>query len=290
MPGKPGKGQPDQRGTLTRPHIIDHRLHLFCRFRRVGAVALNNVQILKCRQVGGDVAAGSLLLAGDRDGVAVILDVEEHRQLESSGDGQGRPETVGSDRSFTSQHYRDGIAIGFLLEHRAPVFDRLGPAGGGGVLGADIAGHRQHRGAAPGGQVAHHPDVAAVAVAAGFHQRGGKGIFQVQPQAEQQGTGAVVSADAVVRMGEQAAQDRLGQVVTASGKLVEYLFARHQFAFFEMIHRPGGQHQPGDMLPVKIRMYCVAAHEKPCRQMIEILAIYRQGNQYRSCVGKCQVL
>ena len=73
---------------------------------RIGAVAVADQQVAERGQVGGDVGARGLQLRRDRDAVAVVLDVEQHRQLERGRDGERRPEAVGGDGRFTAQHAR----------------------------------------------------------------------------------------------------------------------------------------------------------------------------------------
>src|SRR6476661_3739141 len=91
--------------------LTDHVFEKPSRFRRLSPVTIANVEILKRRQIFGDVAARRLKISGYRDSIAVVLDVEEDRQLERRSDRQRGPEAVGGHRCFASEHYRHGAVV-----------------------------------------------------------------------------------------------------------------------------------------------------------------------------------
>src|SRR6476660_3073605 len=106
MSAEAGNPETQQSRSFSVAHVTDHVFEKPSRFRGLSPIAVANVEILKRRQIFGDVAARRLKISGDRDSIAIVLDVEEDRQLERRSDRQRGPEAVGGDRCFAAQHYR----------------------------------------------------------------------------------------------------------------------------------------------------------------------------------------
>src|SRR6185312_2873919 len=114
-------------------------------------------------QIGGNVAAWSLHFSRHRDAEAVVLDIEEHRQAQRGGDGEGGPEPIGRHRSVATENDRDAAIVACIPQHFAAIADGLSPTCGGCVLRSDTAARRQHRGASLCRQVEYNTNVAPVA-------------------------------------------------------------------------------------------------------------------------------
>ena len=54
---------------------------------RVGAIAIEDRQPGKAREIRGDILARCLKFRGNRNAVAIILNINEQRQLLSGGNG-----------------------------------------------------------------------------------------------------------------------------------------------------------------------------------------------------------
>jgi hypothetical protein len=83
-------------------HVIDACLDLRGGVGGVGPVAILHEQVGERRQVAGDVPPWRLHVATHGDPEVVVLDVEEHRELERRRHRQGRPEAVGGDGAVTA--------------------------------------------------------------------------------------------------------------------------------------------------------------------------------------------
>ena len=132
-----------------------------------------------------------------------------------------------------------------------PIFQRLGPAGGRGVLGADPAAHRQRRGAGRVREVEHHADVAAGGIAPVPRHGRAERVDQVDAEGQQDRAGAVIAADRVARIVQPRAQQDLRQIVAAGGKLVEHLLLRRQHRLLQRVEGARKVQQIGNAAPVE---------------------------------------
>ena len=78
---EPRHGQPQQRRRALGADMGDRLADQPRRFLRIGAVAVEDRQAREAREVRGDVAARGLVIRRHRDAVAIVLDVNEQRQL-----------------------------------------------------------------------------------------------------------------------------------------------------------------------------------------------------------------
>jgi hypothetical protein len=136
-----GHGEAEQGGAVVRADVIDGLADEGGGCGGVGAVAFEDGEAGEAREVGGDVAAWRLAGGGDGDAVAIVLDEEQHGQAFGGGDGQSRPEAVGGAGGIPAEGDGDRALVGGVGEGLAVIAYRLGPAGGGGELGADAAAH-----------------------------------------------------------------------------------------------------------------------------------------------------
>ncbi len=118
VPLQPRHGEAQQRRPLAAADMGDGAVDQPGRLGRLGAVAGEDGEIGEARQIPGDVAARGLEGRGHGDAEAVVLDVEEHRQLLGGGDGQRRPEAVGGAGGVAAEHHRDRAVIALVAEHR----------------------------------------------------------------------------------------------------------------------------------------------------------------------------
>jgi hypothetical protein len=215
--------EPQQQWRALRAHARDGLAGQPFRGLRVGAVAFQDGEPGEGGEVRRDVAARGLQLRGHRDAERVVLDIEQHRQLQGRGDVQRRPESVGGGGGIPAQHHGDAVRVSRVLQPLVVIADRLGPARRGRVLRAHAPAGRQHARAAASGQVEHHPDVAATTEGAGARQRPGGGILQTHAQRQHQRPRAVVHRRGIVGVGELQPEQDLRQIVPARGELVEHL-------------------------------------------------------------------
>ena len=228
-------GQPDQARPLPGPHVRDRVLDHRGGLDRLGAVAVEDLEAREAGKVGGDVGARRLEGRRDRDPVAIVLDIEQHRQLLRRRDRQRRPETVGRDRRLAAQNDADRAVIVGIAQRLGAVFDRLRPASGRGVLRADAAAHRQRRGSVGIGVIEHDADIAPVRIAARSRHRRSQRLDQVDAERQQDRARTVIAADRVVPVRQLRSQQDLRHVVAARGKLVEHLLFWDEPRFLEMV-------------------------------------------------------
>jgi hypothetical protein len=251
MAFQPRNGQPQQHRPLAGADMADGLRNQPRRFLRLGAVAVEDGEAGKARQVGGDVLARRLIVRRHGDAVAIVLDEEEQRQCLRGGDGQRRPEAAGGAAGVAAEDDGDGIARP-LAQLFFLIFDRLRPAGRRRILGADAAAHRQGVAAAGIGVIEDDADVAAVGIAAGAAHAGAERVGQLHAQRQQQRPRAIIAAGGVA-VPELQPEQHLRQVMAARRKLVEHLLFRDEPLFLDPVHGATGQHQPGDRLPVDLR-------------------------------------
>ena len=246
-----------QRRTSAAAHVI-HAFRNQCGgLRGIASVAVTHEQVLESREVRRDVATGRLHLTLHGDAQPVVLDVEEHRQLERGRDGERRPEAVRRHTGLAAEGHRDRAAPLHLVERAVPIPNRLRPAGGGSVLRSHVSGHGKHGRTMPSRHVAYDADVAPVAETPCAAKGAAEGVRDREPQRQQQRPRAIVRADAIARLVQQRAEDDLADVVTSRRKLVEHeMLARHAAAIAvgDLLHVIQGtrhQHVVRDALPVK---------------------------------------
>ena len=250
MPAQPGHGEPEQGGAIPGTNVGHRFLKQTGSVRRLGAIAISHQEIAERREVGRDVAAWRLEAGRDRDAVAVVLDIEEHRQREGRGDRQRRPEAIGRDGGLAAQHHRDRAVVAAVAQDVTMVGDALGPPDRRRVLGADVPRHREHDRAVRLRQVAHHADVPAVAEAARLSHGGRERVLQREAERQEHRPRAVVGADGIVRVVQQAAQDDLRHLVPASRELVEHLPFGDETGLLDVVQRPRGEAQVEHPPPV----------------------------------------
>ena len=135
--------------------------------------------------------------------------------------------------------------LGSILQRLRPTDDRR-------VLRADAAARRQHARTLATRQIEHDADVATFADAARAHHRRGQRIFDRQPERQHQRPRAVVHTDAVACTRQHLTEQRLRDVVTARGELVEDLALRQQLRLFQLIQGTRNQHRVDDALPIEL--------------------------------------
>ncbi len=129
----------------------------------------------------------------------------------------------------------DGALPGRVVEGFSVVADGVGPAGGGGVLGADAASHGQDAAAVVVGHVEDDADVASIADAAGLAQAALEGFGDGEAKRKQERARTVVAAGGIVGAGEQGAEQDLAELVAACAELIEDLLLREESCFFEVV-------------------------------------------------------
>src|SRR3989304_9873213 len=93
----------------------------------------------------------------------VVLNEEKQRQAQRGGDIQGSPKAVGGDAAISAQSDGDGVSPFCFAQDALAIADGLRPAGGGGILSANIArGGQDGRPATPR-HVKNHAHVSAFA-------------------------------------------------------------------------------------------------------------------------------
>src|SRR5438874_38670 len=126
--------QVNERRAIARPGMLDAFRQQAGRLGRIGTIAVAHEEILKRRQILGDVPAGRLHLPSHRDAKSVVLDIEDHREPERSGHRQSGPKTVCGDGSLTAENYRDRAFVRRIPEHITMIENRLRPTAAGRVL------------------------------------------------------------------------------------------------------------------------------------------------------------
>ena len=245
-----GDAQMQQNRALAAAHMVGGRC---CQARglcRVGAIALKDGQALEGCQILGNIAARRLEMRGHGNAVAVVFDIEQHRQLLGCGDGQRRPETVGRNRTVAAQRHRDGCAVIVRPQFAGVIFQRLRPADGRGELRADPARHGQRRGTGSVREIRGDADIAPVGIAADPTHAGRQRVFRRHADRQQHRARPVIDADRVMPTGQLQAQQDLRQVMAACRKLVTLLALRDQHGFLMQVQRPADQHQLGHAMPV----------------------------------------
>ena len=250
-------GEANESRSLTSPHVLDALGDEARCLRRIAPVAIANEQVGERAEVFGDVRTWRLQLALHRDAEPVVVDVEQHRELERRGDRQRGPEAVRRHRCLATQHDGDGPVPLSVAEHVAPVDDGLRPTRRGRVLRANVTGHRQHARSVHTRQVADHADVAPIAEAARPPERTAEGILDREPHGQHQRTASVVRPSRVMRLVEQRGENALAEVVPARGELVEHqMLARHRALaavgrLLEVVQRARDEHVVRDPPPVE---------------------------------------
>ncbi len=82
-----GNGEAQQRRRAFAPDVTNSFLHEPRRLVRIGAVPVEDGQPGEAGEVRSNILAGCLIFRRNRDAVAIILDVNEQRQLLSRGNG-----------------------------------------------------------------------------------------------------------------------------------------------------------------------------------------------------------
>src|SRR5262249_13047640 len=133
---------------------------------------------------GGDVAARCLILGGDGNAVAIVLDIEQHRQVLRGRNRESRPETAGRHGGITTEGYGNAAVISRVAESLTAESDRLRPARGGSGRSPHTATGWQYRRASTSRHVEHNADVAAVAERTGSRERSGRCVFEIESQGQ----------------------------------------------------------------------------------------------------------
>ena len=227
------------------------------RLMRIGPIAIADEEIAEGLEVPRDVTPRRLHLPLHRDPEVVVLDIEEHRELQRRRHGEGRPEAIGRDRPIPTEGDADRAGPPGILERIAMVGDRLGPPRGRGVLGADITGHGEDHRARAIREVTDDTDVATIGETAGPSKRGAQGVVEGEAEGEEEGAAPIVGAGRIALSGQEGPQDALRHIMPARGELVEdQMVLGHRGAvavgrLLEVIHRAGGEHVVGDATPVE---------------------------------------
>ena len=249
-------------GTVTLAHVV-HRLHqqLFS-LCGVGAVAISHEEIAEGREIAGDIATRGLHSAPHRDAKPIVLDIEEHRELERGGHRERGPESTRGHRRLAAQRHRDASGVSRQTERLTMVPDRLRPPGGGRVLRADIAAHGKYRGASGVRQVAHHPDVASVAESAGAAERTAEAVVYREAEREQERPGTIIRAGRIVLAIDHRTEDNLCHLVAARRELIEHeVLLRHRCAvpvglLLHVVHRARHERVVRDPAPIGHARIC----------------------------------
>ena len=113
-----------QRGPLAGTHVVCGRAHGAQAVEQVGAVGRFDVQARERAQQLRDVAARHLNFDRRRDGVAVVFDEEQDRNVARARHADGFPEFAFAGRPFAKRGVDDFIRV----EERLAVRDLLDPA------------------------------------------------------------------------------------------------------------------------------------------------------------------
>src|SRR3972149_4453405 len=116
----------------------------------------------------------------------VVFDEEQQRQAQRGGDIQGSPKAVGGDAAISAQSDGDGVSPFCFAQDALAVGDSRRPAGGGGILSANIARSGQDGQPATPRQVEDHAHIAALAGAASPGHVSRQGFGGGQPPGEQE--------------------------------------------------------------------------------------------------------
>ena len=217
---------------MTRPDGLNRACAGFPGFDDVAAVHLNDLQVRERRQQFADRAAGRVDLNGHANGVTVVLDHVEHRQLEVAGGVHGLPELALTGGAVTRGHKDDlvGVPDDLAVAERVDGLDDGGHLCGASGVQELGAGARRHAGdiellAAP---VAGHLPTVRVRVVFGadaFEQN----LVGGHADREHQSAVAIIREEPVVaRLHLQAGADE-GQFVSCARDLKEDLVLPFQF-------------------------------------------------------------
>ena len=250
MTGQAGNRQTQQQRRAFLTHPRDRASRQLSGRGRIGPIALQDAQAGKRAQVRGDVATRGLQLRAHGNAIAVVLDVEQHGELQRGRDVERRPEAVGGARGVPAQHHGNAARVGGVPQRLMPIANRLCPAGGWGVLCPDAATRGQHGRAGVAGEIEHHPDVAAAAEGTAARERARGCIFQTHAEREHQRTRAVVNRQPVVRIRELQPEQDLRQVMTARRELVEHLALGHEAGLLDVVEGARSVHERDDADPV----------------------------------------
>src|ERR1700730_17050154 len=101
----------DQRRPAALAAIRNRLLADGIALKRIGAVAFGNMQIRKAAREFRNAAAGGLYLDGDGNGIAVVFDEIQERELFAARDVEGLPELALARCSIATGHVDDLIAL-----------------------------------------------------------------------------------------------------------------------------------------------------------------------------------
>ncbi len=251
MPHQARHAQVEQAGTLAGTHIGDRLGDLLRCLVRVGAVAVEDAQMLEAAQVGGQVRAGGLHVRTDGDGKGVVFDIEEHGDLAGGGDVEGSPKSIGCDGTLAAMRQRDRPVPFLVLERGLVVLNGLRPARGRGVLCAHIAGGGEDGHAALTGRAGeHHAHLAPLGGGTGLRHASRERLAQGQPGGEHERARTVIDRGGVMRVGQLQGKQYLGKFMPLGGKLILDLVGGGKLTLLEFIEAARGQQQVGNASPV----------------------------------------
>ncbi len=245
-------GEVDEGGAVSAADVRHCLMDEFGSFARDCAVAIENGQSGKAREIARDVLTRRLKPTRRGNAEAIVFDVEQHRQLQRCRHRQRGPKAVGRHGSIATEHHADRAVKAAIAQHVLGVFDRLRVTRGGRILRADAAAHRQRRGAFAIRVVENDADIASVRIAAGTAHRRAQCIFQRDAKRQQNWARAVVSAHRVFRMREVQPQQHLRHVVAAGAELVENFLAGDELALLDRVHGARGLNDLDDAFPVRL--------------------------------------
>ena len=101
----------DERGPFAGAAVGDGRLEGLHADDGVGAVDFFEMEMGERREKVRDIATGRVDFNGDRDGVAVVFDDEEHGELAIGGDADGFPELALGGCAFADGDVDDLVAV-----------------------------------------------------------------------------------------------------------------------------------------------------------------------------------
>ena len=252
--------QAHQRRSSTAAHVVHALGEDRRRTRRIAPVSIAQEEVAERAEIRRDVPAGRLHVAPHRDPEPVVLDVEEHRQLERRRHRERRPEAVGGHRRLSAQREGNAAIPAALAQLVAMIGDGLRPPRRGRVLRADVASHRQDRRPGPPRQVAHDADVAAITEAARAAQRAAQRIIHRQSERQEERARAIIGAHAIVCSVDERAENALRDVVSPRRELIQHhVLARHAAAipircFLQIVEGSRRQHGVRDPPPVESRI------------------------------------
>jgi hypothetical protein len=256
---QPGDLQAQQGGARPSTDVADALAQQGRRRPGVGPIPVPDQKVAEGIQIPGDVAPRGLETATDRNAQPVVLDEEEHRQTERGGHGQSRPEAVGGHRGVAPQGHRQGSLPGRVSEGLLVVEDRLGPPHRRGELRAHIPGHGQHH-RSRAGPVEGHAGVPASREPSRTGQGAGRGLLQIHPQSQHQGTAAIVDAGSIPRMAQGLGQEGLRDLMAFGRELIQHQVLAGDLApssigrLLGFVQEAGGQTGAGDLAPVEGRL------------------------------------